>query len=134
MATLEIFDVQHGQCALLSSDARAHMLIDCGSNGSTGWRPSFELQWRDIGFLDELMITNYDEDHACDLVGVRRAASIGILTRNPTVSGADFYRLKSGGGMGAGIEALAEMTEGFSTAVRSWPDYDGMTCRHFYNS
>lgn len=134
MATLEIFDVQHGQCALLSSDAGAHMLIDCGSNGSTGWRPSSELQWRGIGFLDELMITNYDEDHACDLVGIRRVASIGILTRNPTVCGADLYRLKASGGMGAGIETLAGMTEGFSSAVTSWPDYDGMTYRHFYNS
>lgn len=135
MATLEIFDVQHGQCALLSSDAGAHMLIDCGSNGTTGWRPSSMLKWRGIGFLDELMITNYDEDHACDLVGVRRAASIGILTRNPTVCGADLYRLKSSGGMGAGIEALAGMTRAYSGGGEpSWPDYDGMTYRLFYNS
>ena len=134
MATLEIFDVQHGQCALLSSDARAHMLIDCGSNGSTGWRPSSELRWRGIDYLDELMITNYDEDHACDLVNVQRTVPIGILTRNPTVCGADLYRLKSIGGMGAGIAALATMTAEFTNGVASWPNYDGMTYRHFYNS
>lgn len=134
MATLEIFDVEHGQCALLSSDAGGYMLIDCGSNGTTGWRPSTMLNWRGIKFLDELMITNYDEDHACDLVNVRRTVGIGILTRNPTVRGSDLYRLKASGGMGAGIEALAVMTADFTGGVPSWPNYDGMTYRHFFNS
>lgn len=134
MATLEIFDVEHGQCALLSSNGGARMMIDCGSNGTTGWRPSAMLNWRGIEYLDELMITNYDEDHACDLVNVRRTVPIGILTRNPTVCGSDLYQLKASGGMGAGIEALAAMTSEFTGGVPSLPDYDGMTYRHFFNS
>lgn len=59
MATLEIFDVEHGQCSLLSSDSGAHMLVDCGHNGGTGWRPSRMLSARSIRHLDELVITNY---------------------------------------------------------------------------
>ena len=133
MATLEIFDVEHGQCSLLSSDAGSHMLVDCGHNGGTGWRPSRMLNARNIRHLDELVITNYDEDHASDLVNVRRAASIGILTRNPTVLGDDLYHLKSSGGMGRGIQALAEMTYGFGSGVTRWPNYDGMRYRFFYN-
>jgi beta-lactamase superfamily II metal-dependent hydrolase len=133
MATLEIFDVEHGQCSLLSSDSGAHMLVDCGHNGGTGWRPSRMLSARNIRHLDELVITNYDEDHASDLVNLRRAASIGILTRNPTVLGNDLYDLKSSGGMGAGIQALADMTCDFGSSVTRWPDYDGMTYRCFYS-
>ena len=133
MATLEIFDVEHGQCSLLSSDAGAHMLIDCGHNGGTGWRPSQMLRSRRIFHLDELIITNCDEDHASDLPNVRDVATIGILNRNPTVSGDDLYHLKASGGMGAGIAALADMTTGFSHPIVSWPDYDGMTFRQFWN-
>jgi beta-lactamase superfamily II metal-dependent hydrolase len=133
MATLEIFDVQHGQCSLLSSDAGAHMLIDCGHTGGTGWRPSVMLRYRGIGHLDELLITNCDEDHASDLPNVRQAVSIGSLSHNPTVSGYDLYHLKAQGGIGAGIAALADMTTEFGHPIVSWPDYDGMTYRHFWN-
>jgi len=133
VATLEIFDVEHGQCSLLSSDAGAHMLIDCGHNGGTGWRPSEMLRSRRIFHLDELIITNCDEDHASDLPNVGDVATIGILNRNPTVSGRDLYHLKAHAGMGAGIAALADMTTGFSHPIVSSPDYDGMTFRQFWN-
>lgn len=133
MATLEIFDVEHGQCSLLSSDAGAHMLIDCGHNGATGWRPSGMLRYRGIERLDELVITNCDEDHASDLANVRATVPIGILNRNPTVSGFDLYQLKAQGGMGAGIAALADMTTEFSHPITVWPNYDGMVSAHFWN-
>ena len=133
MATLEIFDVEHGQCSLLSSDAGAHMLIDCGHNGGTGWRPSGMLRYRGIERLDELIITNCDEDHASDLANLRATVPIGILNRNPTVSGSDLYHLKAQGGMGAGIAALADMTTKFSHPVTVWPNYDGMVSAHFWN-
>lgn len=133
MATLEIFDVEHGQCSLLSSDAGAHMLIDCGHNGTSGWRPSGMLRARGIDRLDELVITNCDEDHASDLPNVRATVPIDILTRNPTIIGNDLYLLKAQGGMGAGIAALADMTSHFAHPVTSWPDYDGMTYSLFWN-
>ena len=87
MATLEIFNVAHGQCSLISSDDGAHMLIDCGHNGGTGWRPSDMLARRGMHWLDELVITNCDEDHASDLPNVLATVDIGCLTRNPTVAG-----------------------------------------------
>lgn len=133
MATLEIFNVAHGQCSLISSDAGAHMLIDCGHNGGTGWRPSDMLARRGIRWLDELVITNCDEDHASDLPNVLATVDIGCLTRNPTVAGDELYRLKARGGMGAGIAALADMTKQFNQLAGPPADFDGMTSKLYCN-
>lgn len=133
MSVLEIFDVEHGQCSLLTSDAGARLLIDCGNNSATGWRPSDMLWQRGVGYIDELIITNCDEDHVSDLPAVLDTVGVGILNRNPTVGGADLYRLKAQGGMGRGIAALSKMTQGYGEPVSHWPDYDGMTYRQFWN-
>lgn len=134
MATLEIFDVAHGQCSLLTSDAGAHLLIDCGHNGATGWRPSDMLRRRGIGRLDELIITNYDEDHVSDLPAVLETVFVDILSGNPTVGGADLFDLKAQGGMGRGIAALADMTRSYTEPAFRHVDYDGMTRQSFWNS
>lgn len=133
MSVLEIFDVEHGQCSLLTSDAGSRLLIDCGHNSATGWRPSDMLQRRGIGHIDELIITNCDEDHVSDLPALLDTVGVGILNRNPTVGGADLYRLKAQGGMGRGIAAFSKMTQGYGEPVSHWPDYDGMTYRQFWN-
>lgn len=132
--TLEIFDVEHGQCSLITFASGAHMLIDCGHNSSSNWRPSTMLTNRGITHLDQLMITNYDEDHASDLVNLRQSISIGILTRNPSVSGQQLAKLKSNGRMGSGITELCNMTSGYEMPVVDHPNFDGMTYKLFWNS
>lgn len=134
MSRIDIFDVEHGQCSLITSTIGEHMLIDCGHNSTSGWRPSQHLAALGVGWIEELMITNYDEDHASDLVALRNAVGIGILSRNPTVSGADIVQLKSHGGIGAGIAALAQMTEGYGSAVAQQPFFDGLRTNHFWNT
>lgn len=134
MTLLEIFDVEHGQCSLLTSSAGERMLIDCGHNSSTGWRPSAHLRQLGVGWLEDLVITNYDEDHASDLPALRQTVSVGVLARNPTVTGADLFHLKAHGGMGRGIAALSNMTGGFTEAVTHPAFYDGMTTQFFWNS
>lgn len=133
MSTTEIFDVEHGQCSLITSTTGEHMLIDCGHNSTSGWRPSSHLASRGIGWLEELMITNCDEDHASDLVALREKIGIGILSRNPTVSGEDLLHLKSQGCMGRGIAALAAMTGGYTEAVTQQPYFDGLRTTQFWN-
>jgi beta-lactamase superfamily II metal-dependent hydrolase len=131
---LEIFDVEHGQCALLTGDDGTHMLIDCGHNSSTGWRPSEHLRRLGISHLEGLIITNYDEDHASDLVNLRQQVSIGILMRNPTVSGRQLLQLKSLHGAGSGIRELCTMTEYYNEPVAEDPYFGGLNIRLFYNS
>ena len=61
---LEIFDVEAGACALLTADNGTRLMIDCGQNTSTGWRPGTYLLQQGTSTLEMLAITNYDEDHA----------------------------------------------------------------------
>lgn len=67
---IEIFDVEHGQCVLVTADGGNQMLIDSGHNDTTGWRPSSMLAERGITYLETFIVSNCDEDHISDLVGV----------------------------------------------------------------
>jgi hypothetical protein len=67
---LQIFDADHGQCALLTIPGPAgpkRVMIDCGDavnlNG-TGkpWYPSQHLQSMGIKWIDLLIATSYDEE------------------------------------------------------------------------
>lgn len=55
---LQIFDVEHGACALLTADNEARLMIDCGHNASTGWKPGSYLKQQGISSLEMLTITN----------------------------------------------------------------------------
>lgn len=66
---LQVFDVDHGACALLtmpSPQGNRHILIDCGHNTEYKggpWYPGVQLRQMGIKHLDALIVTNYDEDH-----------------------------------------------------------------------
>ena len=60
---LEIFNVEHGACALLRTSNGKLAMIDCGHNSTTGWMPGDELAARNETALNRLFVTNYDEDH-----------------------------------------------------------------------
>src|SRR4051794_27331829 len=106
---IRIFDVEHGGGAPVTADTGGQMLIDCGHNGTPGWRPSTYFRSYGVGHLEQLIITNYDEDHASDLANLVRVVSIDFLMTNPSVSGYDLKKLKNIGGIGPGIEYLANM-------------------------
>jgi hypothetical protein len=36
---LEIFNVEHGACALVTTSGNRHILVDCGDNTTIGWEP-----------------------------------------------------------------------------------------------
>lgn len=128
---LEIFDVEHGQCSLLATDTRASILIDCGHNATTGWRPSTYLASYGIDYLDKLIITNADEDHASDLHNLVQTARIDSLVRNPTLKGADVMYLK-GQKPGLGISEFAKMTDRYVGAVLN-RDFGPVEFLHFWN-
>lgn len=112
---LEIFDVEHGACALITTSNGKRAMIDCGHNGSTGWRPSWMLLGRGIHFLDELIVSNYDEDHVSDFPNLAAFVSIGTLLRNGAVSTSLLRTLKSEDGMDKGIETLCRYIDNVFT-------------------
>lgn len=129
---IRIFDVEHGGCALVTTDNGAHLLIDSGHNTTTNWRPSKYLQNHRISYLDALMITNYDEDHASDLANLREAVQIGMLISNPSVSSSQLLQLKELGGIGNGIRSLVEMKGSFTGGGAQFPD-PSIRLSYFWN-
>ena len=112
---LQIFDVDHGQCALLtlpgSSTGNWHVLIDCGHSTNfrgSPWYPGQHLAALGVKYIDLLICTNYDEDHASGFPDLeRRGIAIGCILGNPTVASETIAYLKAEDGMGDGIRAVA---------------------------
>ena len=111
---LQIFDVDHGQCALLTMPNGVgfyRVLIDCGHSinfHGRPWYPGAHLASLGVRYIDMLICTNYDEDHMSgypDLV--KRGITVGCILGNPTVSAETIAHLKTDDGMGVGIEAIA---------------------------
>ena len=111
---LEIFDVEHGACALITTSGGKHILIDCGDNTSTGWEPGTALRARGITSLERLIVTNYDEDHASGFANLYRNVAIFGLQRNAQVSAELLHHLKREDGMGTGIANLAGVFSNFN--------------------
>lgn len=132
---IQIFDVEHGGCALVTADTGAHILIDAGHNSTTNWRPSTYLYDIGVRHLDQLIITNYDEDHASDLATLMQVVSIGVLVTNTSVSAGDLKKLKHSGGMGNGIEALVRLKSEYTASVSgSGPDFGNLSLTYFRNA
>ena len=131
---LEIFNVEHGQCALLTGDSGEHMLIDCGHHASKSWRPSRHLYDLGVGHVDTLIISNFDEDHASDLPNLRLTQTVGILYKNPTVNQTNIVQIKNGSSPGSGISELCKMIESYYRPVQYEPYFSGLKIHTFWNS
>ncbi len=137
---LQFFDVEHGACALLTADNGTRLMVDCGHNASTGWKPGTYLRQRGITHLDMLAVTNYDEDHVSGANDLFDQINVGWLWRNASVSAAQIKSLKSEDGMGFGIERLVqEIQNTFSgpppSSPSAGPVFNGLTEQSsYYNS
>lgn len=119
---LQIFDVEHGACALFTSACTTtgykRFLIDCGHNATTGWYPGEHLQRLGVSKLEHLVITNYDEDHVSGYPDfLRRGIQVDWMVRNSSVAPGTIKHLKSEYGMGPGIEALVNSLNRFSSPL-----------------
>jgi len=108
---LQIFDVEHGACSLLTADNNTRFMIDCGHNATTGWKPGTYLRQQGIDQVDMLAITNYDEDHASASANLFDNVFVWWLFRNASVSAATIKTLKREQGIGPGIECLVDKIE-----------------------
>ena len=131
---VQIFDVEHGGCSLITTDNGKRILVDCGHNSSTGWRPSSYLANMGVKEIEKLVITNYDEDHASDLPNLLNTVYVRQLHSNPSVSGSDLKKLKHSGGIGKGIEALADMKGRYTSGISTEIDFGETSMQSFWNS
>ncbi len=135
---LQIFDVEHGACALVTCENAARLMIDCGHNATTGWRPGAHLKQQGIVTLEQLAITNYDEDHVSGIADLLGQINVQWLYRNRSVSAQTIQHLKSEDGMGSGIERLVQAIDNTFTGSTSGagvaePVFAGLERQYFYN-
>ena len=134
---LQVFDVEHGACSLLTADNDARLMIDCGHNATTGWKPGTYLKQQGVAQLAMLALTNYDEDHASATANLLDNVFVSWLFRNTSVSAAAIKALKREQGMGPGIERLVYAIEDVFTGngtSAGQPVLQGAEYRFFNNT
>lgn len=110
---IEIFDVEHGQCAMIHCPNGKKLMVDAGHNASKPWHPSIHFAGQHI---EQLIITNYDHDHTSDLPGVWDGCHINAITRNLTISSASLAAMKADYGMGPGIKRVYQWLRNMEAA------------------
>jgi beta-lactamase superfamily II metal-dependent hydrolase len=120
---IRIFDVEHGFCAYIIADNGNAMLIDCGHNTYTGFRQSNYLRANGCTGIEQLIISNYDEDHLSDLPNLRRLLPIQLLYRNASISADELQRLKrQSGPIQPGMQALLDMIRTYTINLADLPN------------
>ena len=114
---IKIFDVEHGFCSYIKEMVRTTIsrsdfktiLIDCGYNSTSGFRPSSYLKNDGCNRIDQLIISNYDEDHLNDLPNIN--IPISFLASNNTLGINELKSIKTadGNSIGNGMKALIEI-------------------------
>lgn len=132
---LEFFDVGHGACALLTAGDR-HVMFDCASSTEFDFFPGDMLEERGVAFLDLLVITNYDEDHARGLPNLLKKVKVGRLMVNRGVTPDQIDDLKGfepGDGIRAAID-MAKRYNDYSTKMDPIPNVSWTTYSHAYGA
>jgi beta-lactamase superfamily II metal-dependent hydrolase len=133
---IQIFDVEHGACSLLTADNGTRLMIDCGHNSTSGWKPGTYLCGQNIHRLDMLAVTNYDEDHASGAANLFDNVDVRWLLRYKSVSGSTIRALKSEVAMGPAIQRLVYEIDNVFTGNRAsspLPVFEGLQRTHFFN-
>lgn len=134
---IEIFDVDHGFCALATGDDGTRVLFDCGYNNVTGFRPSRLLAGMGVQVLDALIVSHVDEDHVSDLPNLQDRVRIRSIITNDSLNASALRHIKGqSGDIGPGAEALIRHKGRFMTTLRggdSLPVMSGVELRLFWN-
>lgn len=91
-----VHNVGHGLCVSLIHENGNVMLWDCGHSDNN--RPSEFLPQLGITVIEELIITNYDEDHISNLPNLSQRLPIRSMIRNKSISSQQLRTLKLIGG------------------------------------
>lgn len=100
---LDIFDVGHGACSVITCPDGKRLMIDCGSKKDPPyWWPS--IQFYGEAFTG-LILTNLDEDHVDDFEGTLKNLRVATVCINNTID-AGRLKLMKPDAMGRGVKAV----------------------------
>ncbi len=128
---IKIFNVGMGQCAMVVCPNKNIVMIDAGHNSESNWRPSDYFSGH---VIECLVISNYDEDHASDLVNLSLTRDkVKFLRLNDTVDSTKLKSLKDAtGGMDPGIQTLHDWMKTCKTSLEE-PDLGNVIMKCYYN-
>jgi beta-lactamase superfamily II metal-dependent hydrolase len=130
---IDIYDVGHGHCSVITTPNGQRIMIDCGTRtGERLWWPSIHHLGEEVAML---ALLNLDEDHICDFGSVLERCRVRSVLTNPTI-GAQELRLLKKQGMGPGAEAVMKWlnTPRVSVQPASAADLGGVAWTAFWNS
>lgn len=129
---IEIHDVDHGGCAIITGPAGHRLMLDCGLCTDRLWYPSVTYHGQRI---DTLMLMNLDEDHCEDLPDLWRNCGIGAIVSNPTVDAHALQAMKAECGMREGVTTAANILARFGSGfLGEWHhDLGGVGWHVFWN-
>jgi beta-lactamase superfamily II metal-dependent hydrolase len=130
---LQIFDVGHGFCALLTADNNNIILFDCGHDDD--FRPSIHLLSVGCTAIQTMVITNFDHDHVGDLHNVRARLPIQVLHRNRSIPADTLTRIKlEGGPLSDALRSAIHIHRSYTSPILYPPDFAGVELRTYCNS
>ncbi|MEM9627485.1 MAG: MBL fold metallo-hydrolase [Pseudomonadota bacterium] len=119
---VEIFKVDHGSCAVVTTPENKTILMDCGSSSRsllTSWYPGRMLLTTGIHFVDELILSHADEDHVSGLQSIfDNGITIGWIETNDTLDSRTIRSLKPeapGPGVSLFLECLDQQQARLNT-------------------
>ena len=129
---IEIFNVEHGQCAVVYCPDGEKIMMDAGHTNSPlhTWKPSAHFYGHDI---DLLTISHYDEDHVSDFDNLQKNCNIKFINKNHSIDPAVLLSLKnSTQKMGDGIEAVYNWMQ-LPPPYMSFPVFRDVVIEYYYN-
>lgn len=129
---IDIYNVNHGQCAVITAPNGRRLMIDCGDRleRDRWWAPSLEFCSQTIELL---ALMNLDEDHLSNFPLTQRYVQVGQILTNPTVGAAVLLALKRDG-MGTGTKAVYHwLNNPFKAPPRPAPDFGAVRVWWYWN-
>jgi hypothetical protein len=129
---IEIHDVNHGGCTVVTGPTCHRLMLDCGLCNDRLWYPSVTYGGQRI---DTLMLMNLDEDHCEDLPYLLRECTIGGLVSNPTINARALRAMKAEYGMREGVAEVSNLLDHYGTGlVGDWAHHlGGVDWQVFWN-
>lgn len=113
---IEIHDVDHGGCAVITSPSGHRLMIDCGKSATRGWSPS--AAYRSQRF-EALMVQNLDLDHVEDFERLVRDVPIEGFFSNPTITATDLALMK-GYDLRGGLQTAHDVLQHCGPCFGTW--------------
>jgi beta-lactamase superfamily II metal-dependent hydrolase len=130
---LTFYDVAHGSCARLVTPNGKHIFFDCGYSDDSTPHPVEELNAESCREVEQLVISNFDQDHVRGIVDLQNAVSIRSIASNSTLPASKLRSIKEeGGGVTDAMESILGMLDKYTSAYTA-SDFGGVTLKFFWN-